>query len=546
MAKIVLGKHPDGLDVRLVHGDGANLVATLTDSAGVTVDWTNPPALEFGNGAEVVETYTATIDGPTATWALTRANVDAIHVGTLNRYGSPTTKARITLPDGDDGHVEYAGRVTWSDGWTAGSQSQRVTFTLAGQAGPQGETGPVGPQGEVGPAGPEGPQGPPGEGGGDSSSLTIVNGGTIDLDDTQADGYLVGYKVTATTTIEGVSFTPGSYIFERDSSVYGGWTYRTLAAPSPVADPPDTTAPAAGTLSATTTTTEGNLSVSGALDETALHATPYAFSKDNGSTWTGWQALASYQFTGLTHSTSYTFRHKVRDAELNEKLGTAVARSTATATTWTTYSAEDFQTEAENTLLHGLAPNTGTALAVYTGDVKVTTGATSPDAKVIGQAAGTIAATGAWQPAYSIIWTSIPTAGGKGFRATFNYDQTGSTNGWIGFFLPLTASFSNSVGVGVNANNTVRFDRFGGAAHTATPVASPPTVNKIGKCTVEATGTHAAQDWIIKVYIDDVLHTTYTMTGSTIYADRCAIIHKPEATGVNVSRIKDFTLERSA
>jgi hypothetical protein len=36
--------------------------------------------------------------------------------------------------------------------------------------------------------------------------------------------------VTATATIAGVSFSPGSYIFERDSSVGTGWTYRTIAA----------------------------------------------------------------------------------------------------------------------------------------------------------------------------------------------------------------------------------------------------------------------------------------------------------------------------
>ena len=72
------------------------------------------------------------------------------------------------------------------------------------------------------------------------ASLIVVSGGTVDLDNTKADGYLIGYKVTATTTIEGASFPAGSYIFERDSGLASGWTYRTLDAGTDVAPPAPT------------------------------------------------------------------------------------------------------------------------------------------------------------------------------------------------------------------------------------------------------------------------------------------------------------------
>lgn len=70
--------------------------------------------------------------------------------------------------------------------------------------------------------------------GGGSGSLTVVSGGSVDLPNAEPNGYLIGYRVTATTTIEGVSFAPGSYVFERDSTVGPGWTYRTLEGAAPV------------------------------------------------------------------------------------------------------------------------------------------------------------------------------------------------------------------------------------------------------------------------------------------------------------------------
>lgn len=131
MAKIVLGELPKPLEVQLVHGDGASLVATLTDEAGAELAWPSAPTLEFSGAARtVVASHVASVVGPVATWSLGRAQVDAIWNAT--KALSQSTLVRAALPDGDDGLVEYAGAVVWSDGWTAGARTQTVSFTLPG------------------------------------------------------------------------------------------------------------------------------------------------------------------------------------------------------------------------------------------------------------------------------------------------------------------------------------------------------------------------------------------------------------------------------
>ena len=92
---------------------------------------------------------------------------------------------------------------------------------------------------------------------------------------------------------------------------------------------PDTVAPVAGTLTVTTTSSKATLTVSGASDDRALNSAPYSFSKDNGITWSGWQSAPSFEFTGLASGTTFTFRHRVRDAEGNVSLGAGVAKATA-------------------------------------------------------------------------------------------------------------------------------------------------------------------------------------------------------------------------
>ena len=93
---------------------------------------------------------------------------------------------------------------------------------------------------------------------------------------------------------------------------------------------PDTTAPyAAGTLTVTPAYTSAMLYVSGAQDDRAV--TGYAFSSNGGTTWSAWQTAPSFTVTGLTGSTQYTFKHKVRDAAGNETAGVAVTASTTAA-----------------------------------------------------------------------------------------------------------------------------------------------------------------------------------------------------------------------
>ena len=108
----------------------------------------------------------------------------------------------------------------------------------------------------------------------------------------------------------------------------GSWGYQVVQDGwvTPAATP-DTTAPVAGTLAVTVTDVKADLSVSGASDDRGY--VQYSFSKDNGATWTAYQDSATYTFTGLAASTSYQFRHRVKDAAGNTTTGTAVSKSTA-------------------------------------------------------------------------------------------------------------------------------------------------------------------------------------------------------------------------
>lgn len=106
-------------------------------------------------------------------------------------------------------------------------------------------------------------------------------------------------------------------------------------APAPAPDPDDVTPPVAGTLAASAINDTGlTLTVTGASDETALAAAPYSFSTNNGSTWSAYGASASYVATGLTPSTEYTCRHRVKDAAGNVTLGTAITATTDTPSTF--------------------------------------------------------------------------------------------------------------------------------------------------------------------------------------------------------------------
>lgn len=153
--------------------------------------------------------------------------------------------------------------------------------------------------------------------------------GTVTLDSTGApirEFYTTGattFKANGADTLIS-SFT--AVVWRRTAQ--GSWGYQVVqdgwTTPAPT---PDTTAPVAGTLGVTVTDVKADLSVSGASDDRG--SVQYSFSKDNGATWTAYQDSATYTFTGLTASTAYTFKHRVKDAAGNVTTGTAASKTTA-------------------------------------------------------------------------------------------------------------------------------------------------------------------------------------------------------------------------
>lgn len=161
------------------------------------------------------------------------------------------------------------------------------------------------------------------------SDALIQASGSVTLPETDPVGSLLGFRVTDSATFThstgNATLAAGAYVFENLGST---WIYRAIDAGTVLV--PDTAAPGAGTLAESSVIdTSFTLTVTGASDDTALHATPYAFSTDNGSTWSAWQAGATYTVSGRSPSTAYTCRHKVRDAAGNEATGTAITVTTA-------------------------------------------------------------------------------------------------------------------------------------------------------------------------------------------------------------------------
>lgn len=54
----------------------------------------------------------------------------------------------------------------------------------------------------------------------------------------------------------------------------------------------------------------------------------YAFSKDNGSTWTSYQTSSAYQFHNLTDNTTYTMKMKAKDNAGNERISNSISYTT--------------------------------------------------------------------------------------------------------------------------------------------------------------------------------------------------------------------------
>lgn len=133
--------------------------------------------------------------------------------------------------------------------------------------------------------------------------------------------------VTGLTASTLYSFTVRAYDAAGNRS---DWS--TAATVTTDAPPADTTNPTPGTLAASAITDTGfTLTVTGASDETALHAEPYAFSTDNGATYSAWQASNVYAASGLDPETEHTCAHQVRDAALNVATGSSIPVTTEAA-----------------------------------------------------------------------------------------------------------------------------------------------------------------------------------------------------------------------
>lgn len=145
----------------------------------------------------------------------------------------------------------------------------------------------------------------------------------------------------------------------------GAWRVFTA---TPGAVVKDETAPTAGTLTVTVAPTMATLTVTGALDDVALHTLPYAYSKDAGATWTGWTDAATYQYTGLAQQTSYGFRHKVRDAAGNERVGATVTKSTTKVPVFAVVG-KDTYTAADGANLAGRTTEVGGFTTVGSGTI---------------------------------------------------------------------------------------------------------------------------------------------------------------------------------
>lgn len=147
----------------------------------------------------------------------------------------------------------------------------------------------------------------------------------------------------------------------------GGVTRAILGATFPAVVAPDTTPPTPGTLTSSLVNATSFLLIAGsAFDAGGLHAQPYRFSIDGGSTWSAWQTSEQYAVSGRPPGTAHTCRHEVRDAAGLTALGASITVTTAAAGTIPQWSATF--TMGTPTILSVVA----TASALATDDVAVT------------------------------------------------------------------------------------------------------------------------------------------------------------------------------
>ena len=96
---------------------------------------------------------------------------------------------------------------------------------------------------------------------------------------------------------------------------------------------PDTTPPTLGTLTITPEGTKATAVVTGAKDDRGM--IEYSFMLGSGA-WSEWQTSAIYRFTGLSLSTSYSAKHRVRDRGNNVVEGYSQSFATLAEDLWGT------------------------------------------------------------------------------------------------------------------------------------------------------------------------------------------------------------------
>ena len=197
---------------------------------------------------------------------------------------------------------------------------------------------------------------------------------------------------------------------------------------------PDITPPSAGTLTMSQLGgTYMEATVSGASDDRGF--VEYAFSRDNGATWTGWQASPVHMWTGLALSSSHTVTHRVRDQAGNTVAGATLPVTTLAADSepqWGTRWHDDFT---------GDAPLVGRTMDAGGGTWQLLPGVTDPGWATTGGAlprtpesnlAPTAAAAATGLRGAGAMVT-LPDAGVSRMRITIE-GETSSAWGAIGFF----------------------------------------------------------------------------------------------------------------
>ena len=197
-----------------------------------------------------------------------------------------------------------------------------------------------------------------------TQTSVVATASALATDNVAVTGYEVSYNngsTYAAITPSGANFTLAgtagttyatTKLRARDAA---GNRSTALSVPSyTMAASTDTTPPTVGTLAGSAITDDGfTLTATGASDETALHAQPYRFSTDDGSTYSAYQASPIYAASGLDPSTAYTCKHQTRDAADNVSTGPSVTVTT-TAAAPTVWASDDF-TRADSATTLGTA-----------------------------------------------------------------------------------------------------------------------------------------------------------------------------------------------